>query len=303
MNRARAVWGAIGAVLVVCLAIVAFGGGGGGESTAERTARLASGVRCPTCQGLSAEESDAKAAGAVKTEIARRVAAGETDAEIRQALVNRYGQEILLTPSNSGLGAVVWAVPVVALLSAGAGLVLRNRWRRRETDGPTDSRPWMKAAVAAAVLVVATGVGVLVARTAGERLPGDSATGTIERGPTELLLEARSLLSSGQAVEALKRYDQVLVEDPLHPEALAYRGWLIRLSGNSAVGLEMVEAAMEADPDFPDAHLFKGVILLDDLGRREEAVVELRRFLELDADHELAEQARQTLARAEAAPA
>jgi len=300
----RAKWGWIGIAVIVaaCLAVAVLGGGAK-ESTAERTARLASGVRCPTCQGLSAEESDAKAAGAVRAEIARRVASRESDGEIRRALVNRYGEEILLTPSATGLGAVVWAAPVVALLAAGSALAFRNRSRRRAEEGVAPARPLKTVVALGTVVVVAVGAGVLVARTAGERLPGDSATGTIERGPTELLAEARSLLARGQAVEALKRYDQVLEEDPLHPEALAYRGWLIRLSGSSEVGLEMVEAALEADPEFPDAHLFRGVILLDDLGRREEAVTELRRFLALDADHELADQARETLARAEATAA
>lgn len=304
MNR-RAVWAAIGLVVVASVSFAVLTGGGGAETPAERTARLAAAVRCPTCEGLSAGESDAKAATAVRAEIGRRVAAGESDEQIRAALVDRYGEEILLTPPASGFGSLVWALPVAALVMAAAGLgaalVARDR---RQAGGdivrppPGKSRAFRWAAVAA-VVAVAAGAGVLVARTAGERLPGDSATGTVDRSATELLLEARGFLAEGRAVEALRRYDEVLEEDPVHPEALAYRGWLIRLAGNPGIGLELVEAALEADPEFADAHLFRGVILLDDMSRPDEAAAELRRYLELAPNGDLAPEARAALDRAE----
>jgi hypothetical protein len=36
------------------------------------------------------------------------------------------------------------------------------------------------------------------------------------------------LSSQGQDLDAIKLYDQVLKVDPRQPEALAYRGWLLR---------------------------------------------------------------------------
>ena len=303
MTGRRIVWALLGVVVVVALAVAAVGGGAGRESDAERAERLASGIRCPTCQGLSAAESDAKAANAVRAEVTRRVAQGQSDEQIRQALVDRYGREILLTPEGEGVAAIVWALPVAALVIAGAGLALHLS-RGREFAARSGKRPpplVRRVALGLAVIAVAAGAGVAVARMAGERLPGDSATGTVDLGPAELLVEARSRLADGEAVEALKLYDRVLEQDPNHPEALAYRGWLVRLAGEKQQGMDLVDTAIAADPAYPDAHLFRGVMLLEDQNDAAAAKVELRRFMELDPDSPFIAQAQETLARAEAA--
>lgn len=120
-------------VLVGVLGIALFVGAGGDDgppTAAGRTARLAAGVRCPTCQGLSAAESETPASVAIRQEIRRRVDAGESDDEIRAFLVSRYGRDILLTPAGSGVAALVWALPVAATVAAAGGLALAFRRRR-----------------------------------------------------------------------------------------------------------------------------------------------------------------------------
>ncbi|HMC51782.1 MAG TPA: tetratricopeptide repeat protein, partial [Acidimicrobiales bacterium] len=142
--------------------------------------------------------------------------------------------------------------------------------------------------VAAAVLVaaVAGGAGLLVAASAGDRLPGQTVTGSLPSGEADRLTQARNLLSRGKTLEAIQKYDQVLRTDPRQPEALAYRGWLLRLAGVAASvpqlvdrGQQSIEAAIAADPSYPDAHFFRGVILLEDRNQPAAAVAELRRFL------------------------
>ena len=65
------------------------------------------------------------------TEIRSHVEAGQTDEEIRAYLASRYGDDILLRPEGSGVGGLVWALPVAALVAGLAGLVLAfRRWRR-----------------------------------------------------------------------------------------------------------------------------------------------------------------------------
>lgn len=104
----------------------------GAATETERVRAIASEVRCPTCQGLSAAESDAKAARAIRQEITERLRAGESPGEIRAFLVSRYGEDILLRPPASGISGLVWAAPVAALVAAVAGLVAAfARWRRR----------------------------------------------------------------------------------------------------------------------------------------------------------------------------
>jgi cytochrome c-type biogenesis protein CcmH len=129
--RRWAPWLALFVVVVVALAIGASGSGRGGSTAAARADRLAKSVRCPTCRGLSAAESDAKAAQAVRTEIRSRVDVGQSDGQIRAYLASRYGDDILLKPEGSGVTALVWALPVVAAVCGAAGLAFAfRRWQQ-----------------------------------------------------------------------------------------------------------------------------------------------------------------------------
>ena len=122
-------------LLVPVIGIALFVGSrdsGGPPTAARRTAQLAAEVRCPTCEGLSAAESDAPASQAIREEIRRRVEAGDTDGEVLGFLVGRYGRDILLEPEATGVAGLVWALPVAALICALAGLSLAfHRWHER----------------------------------------------------------------------------------------------------------------------------------------------------------------------------
>ena len=119
-------------VVAVALYIGAGSGDDGPPTAAARTAKLAAQVRCPTCEGLSAAESDAASSVAIREEIRRRVDAGQSDGEIRSFLAGRYGADILLTPAGSGVAALVWALPVMAVVLGAGGLALALRRRRSE---------------------------------------------------------------------------------------------------------------------------------------------------------------------------
>ncbi|HEX8769997.1 MAG TPA: cytochrome c-type biogenesis protein CcmH [Acidimicrobiales bacterium] len=116
-------------VLAVSLG-VASQGRSGPPSDAQRVADLTSEIRCPTCRGLSAAESDAPPARAIRDEVLRRVQGGQTDSQIRGYVVSRYGKEILLKPEAKGVAGLIWALPVVAVVCAVGGLALMfRRWR------------------------------------------------------------------------------------------------------------------------------------------------------------------------------
>ncbi|MEO7837243.1 MAG: cytochrome c-type biogenesis protein CcmH [Acidimicrobiales bacterium] len=122
-------------LLTVVVGIALFFGtrsAGGPPGPAARAAHISTEVRCPTCEGLSAAESEAPASLAIRKEIRRRVEAGESDDEVRSFLVGRYGVDILLRPASTGVAAMVWALPVAALVCSLAGLALAfRRWRAR----------------------------------------------------------------------------------------------------------------------------------------------------------------------------
>ena len=131
MNGKRlAVWGGA-ACLVVGALVWAAWPTSGTQTSAQRAHELATELRCPDCQALSVADSDSSSAQAIRADLARRTKAGESDAEIRGVYINRYGESILLKPPSSGLGLLVWVLPVVAVAVAAVGLAFAfARWRR-----------------------------------------------------------------------------------------------------------------------------------------------------------------------------
>lgn len=125
---------------------------------------------------------------------------------------------------------------------------------------PTPRAPLRRVLIGVAVVAVAVVAGLAVAAGAGLRLPGQSATGDIRDSSANLLAEARALLSEGDAVAAIQRFDEVAARDPGNAEALAYGGWLRHLAGLTPEGLERVDAAIAADPTYADAYFFRGVM-------------------------------------------
>jgi cytochrome c-type biogenesis protein CcmH len=123
------------AVALVVIAAVALGiGSGVGRSSpptlGARAASLEAKIKCPSCEDISVAQSDASSAIEARHQITAMLARGATDAQIERSFVARYGQSILLVPPSSGLGALVWLIPLVAaVLALGALGVLF--WRRQ----------------------------------------------------------------------------------------------------------------------------------------------------------------------------
>ena len=131
-------WAGIAVLVAVALAL---GVRHQGEtvSPAQMTDRVAAGLRCPVCQGLSVKDSDSPTARDIRADIGRRLDAGESTAEVRQAYVDRYGRWILLQPGSSGFEALAWAIPAAAGAAGAAGLAAAFwRWRHRRGPAPTD---------------------------------------------------------------------------------------------------------------------------------------------------------------------
>ena len=113
-------WLGLAAVVVIAVVVLA-ARSGPSSAPAARAARLDNELACPVCVGESVADSNAPESRAIRVDIVKRIRAGQRDAEIRDAYVAIYGEHILLTPSNGGLGVVAWGVPVVALVIGAAG--------------------------------------------------------------------------------------------------------------------------------------------------------------------------------------
>jgi len=99
------------------------------SSAQARIAHLESLVRCPSCEDLSVAQSNATSAIAVRHEIAQKVHHGSSDDQILTSLEDTYGTSILLSPPTTGLGVLLWVVPLVLVVVL--GVVVLGLWRRR----------------------------------------------------------------------------------------------------------------------------------------------------------------------------
>lgn len=85
-------------------------------------------LRCLVCQNESIEESNASLAHDIRVLLRQRLLAGDTDAEARQAIVNRYGEFVLLDPPVRPATYVLWFAPAVLLVFGFIGIAV---WMRR----------------------------------------------------------------------------------------------------------------------------------------------------------------------------
>jgi len=67
--------------------------------------------------------------------IRAQIAAGKDKAQIKAALVDEYGEEILAKPEADGFNAALWIVPIVLVVLAAGGIgVALARWRRTPAE-------------------------------------------------------------------------------------------------------------------------------------------------------------------------
>ncbi|PZS23153.1 MAG: hypothetical protein DLM54_01805, partial [Acidimicrobiales bacterium] len=113
-----------------------------------------------------------------------------------------------------------------------------------------------------------------------------SPAGEADQRTAQQIAMARGLVASGQYARSLQLLDQVLQRQANQPQALAYRGWVLRLTGVAAhraglmqQGKASVALAVADDPTYPDARVFLGYILFQDDHDPADAVVQFRQFL------------------------
>jgi cytochrome c-type biogenesis protein CcmH len=87
-----------------------------GDELARQTQEIASRLRCPVCQGLSVADSPSEMAVNMKTEVRDMLTRGYTREQIEAHFVRSYGEFVLLAPKFEGVNALVWILPIAALL-------------------------------------------------------------------------------------------------------------------------------------------------------------------------------------------
>jgi cytochrome c-type biogenesis protein CcmH len=98
----------------------------------KRVMRLASELRCLVCQNQSIADSNADLAADLRNQVRELLKAGKTETEVREFMVQRYGDFVLYKPPVKSTTMLLWVGPFVLLAVAIVvfGLGLRRRHGR-----------------------------------------------------------------------------------------------------------------------------------------------------------------------------
>src|SRR4029077_11172820 len=93
-------------------------------------------TRCLVCQNENIDESGADLARDLRRLVRERLVAGDGDQAVRDFLVARYGDYVLLRPPLKPTTWLLWFAPPLILLLGILGLVVRSRGRRTAAAPP-----------------------------------------------------------------------------------------------------------------------------------------------------------------------
>lgn len=96
----------------------------------KRARAISADLRCMVCQNQSIDDSDAPLAKDLRVLVRERLVAGDSNAAVKDFLVARYGQFVLLNPRFEWETALLWVTPF-AVLGIGAGVLVLGALRRR----------------------------------------------------------------------------------------------------------------------------------------------------------------------------
>ena len=122
-------------LVLMCLAI---GARADTDPLADRMHQLTQDLRCLVCQNESLADSHAPLAMDLKREIRAKMAQGESDAQIRDFLLQRYGDFVNYHPPLKASTLLLWVGPLLLLMAGGFVVwrTVRGRVGREEGDEP-----------------------------------------------------------------------------------------------------------------------------------------------------------------------
>jgi tetratricopeptide (TPR) repeat protein len=135
----------------------------------------------------------------------------------------------------------------------------------------------------AGIAVFAVLAGVLVARMSGSRRDSETATGDVRDNTRQLIVDATNAAQRGDYDDAIGLFTDALDLSPSDTEALTYRSWArFQKGGDDAAAMADVDDAISLDPAYPDARVFKAIMLVR-AGDFASASAQMQVFDSLDA--------------------
>ncbi len=102
-------------------------------------------VMCVEC-GTPLVVSQSPVANQERAFITEQIAAGKDKSQIKAALVEEYGDQVLADPGAKGFNATLWIVPVLLVLLAATGILFAvRRWRRNGPEPAAALAPALNA--------------------------------------------------------------------------------------------------------------------------------------------------------------
>lgn len=96
-----------------------------------RAREISGGVRCMVCQNENIDDSNAPLARDLRLLVRERLKKGDSDDQVRDYLVARYGDFVLLKPPLRPYTLILWITPVLVLLGAVGFTIARARGRKQ----------------------------------------------------------------------------------------------------------------------------------------------------------------------------
>jgi cytochrome c-type biogenesis protein CcmH len=102
----------------------------------DRFDQLTQELRCLVCQNQNLADSDAPLAHDLRREVHEMLMSGQSNEQIKQFLVDRYGDFVLYRPPVQQNTYLLWLAPLILLL--GGALVVRSSIKKRTALLATD---------------------------------------------------------------------------------------------------------------------------------------------------------------------
>ena len=131
--------------LLLALLLAAVAHGQTGRALDERVREIADQLRCPTCQGISVNDSEAAFSRQIRLKVRRMVQEGQSDEQIKAYFVSRYGEWILRAPRKEGLGLVLWITPGLLMALVGGWIIFKVHRGARAGGAAAQSEEPLKA--------------------------------------------------------------------------------------------------------------------------------------------------------------
>jgi len=101
----------------------------------EQTRALAAELRCVVCQNLSVADSPSEMAQQMRASVREQLQAGKSPQQVKDYFVSKYGEWVLLAPTDAGFNRLLWWLPITVLIvGVITALWFVHRWTAKKSQ-------------------------------------------------------------------------------------------------------------------------------------------------------------------------